>query len=216
MDPIKLIIADDHPVYLDGLKQLLLVDPQFEILHEAHNGREALEQARALKPDLLLLDLDMPGMSGIEVSEACKQNGDAFAIILLTMHNEEDIFNEAMNLGVRGYVLKDTVAAEIRNAVHTVAGGKPYVSPALTEYLLNRNQQTEQLRKEKSGLDSLTASERRILKMIATDRTSKEIAADLGLSPRTVENHRTNACAKLGLHGSHALLKFAFENKGKL
>jgi DNA-binding NarL/FixJ family response regulator len=213
---LKIILADDHPVYRDGLRQMLELEETLQLVHETGNGRDALAQARRLNADVLLLDIDMPEMSGLDVARERQRCRDSFEIIFLTMHREEDLFNEAMNLGVKGYVLKDTAAADILTAVRFVAEGRPYVSPTLTEFLMNRSSGAEKLRSAQPGLDTLTASERRILKLIASDRTSKEIAEELGLSPRTVENHRANICAKLDVRGSHALLKFAFENRARL
>lgn len=213
---VKVILADDHPIYRDGLRGMLVSDSRLELIFETDNGRDALDQARSLQADVLLLDLDMPVMNGVEVARERQRCGDAFEIVFLTMHREEDLFNEALDLGVKGYVLKDSAAADIRNAVHAVAEGNPYFSPALSGSIMNRAAGAKALRREQPGLDDLTASERRILKLIASDRTSKEIASDLGLSPRTVENHRANICAKLNVHGSHALLKFAFDNRSRL
>jgi DNA-binding NarL/FixJ family response regulator len=213
---LRIILADDHPVYRDGLRQMLEPDPALHLVHETGNGRDALEQARRLKADVLLLDIDMPGMTGLEVARERQSHRDPFEIIFLTMHREEDLFNEALNLGVNGYVLKESAAADILTAIRFVAEGRPYVSPSLTEFLMNRRAAVRSLRAAQPGLERLTASERRILRLIASDRTSKEIADELGLSPRTVENHRSNICAKLDIRGSHALLKFAFDNRSKL
>lgn len=213
---IRIILADDHPVYRDGLRQVLAADPGLQLVHETGKGRDALDQARRLKADVMLLDINMPQMSGLDVARECHRSRDTFKIIFLTMYHEEDLFNEAIDLGVGGYLLKDSAAAEILNAVHSVVEGRPYLSPALTGFMMNRASGARNLRAAQPGLERLTASERRILKLIASDRTSKEIAEDLGLSPRTVENHRTNICTKLDLHGSHALLKFAFENRSRL
>jgi len=214
--PIKLVLADDHPVYRDGLRQMLELDDSLQLVHETGTGADALEQARRLQADVLLLDIDMPGMSGLDVARERRDREDAFEIIFLTMHREEALFNEALELGVKGYVLKDSAAAEICKAVHVVADGRPYLSPSVSQHLLNRAGAVLNLRNARPGLDGLTASERRILKRIASDRTSKEIADELGLSLRTVENHRSNICNKLKIHGSHALLKFAFDNKAML
>jgi len=213
---IKIILADDHPIYRDGLRRMLELDPELELVHETGDGRDALAQARMLKADLLLLDVDMPSMNGVEVARERHRQQDGFEIIFLTMHREQDLFDQAMELGVKGYLLKDSAGEEIRNAVRSVAAGRPYLSPALAEFVMNRQTGARLLRNEKPGLDDLTASERRILKLIASDRTSKEIAADLGLSVRTVDNHRTNICNKLNIRGSHALLKFAFEHRSAL
>lgn len=212
---IRVILADDHPVYRDGLRQLLAVDPELELVGETDNGRDALDLARRESADVLLLDVDMPRLNGVDVARERLRDQDAFEIVFLTMHREEDLFNEALNLEVKGYVLKDSAAADIRQAVHAVAAGRPYLSPALAEFMMTRARETRTLAARKPGLEELTASELRILKRIASDRTSKEIAAELGLSVRTVDNHRANICAKLGLHGSHALLKFAFENRSR-
>jgi len=213
---IRVILADDHPVYRDGLKQMLEVDPGLELIHETGDGRDALEQARRLKADVLLLDVDMPRMNGVEVARERHRQKDSFDIIFLTMHREEDLFNQAMELRVKGYLLKDSAGEEIRNAVHSVAEGRPYLSPALAEFVMNRQSEARELKEKKPELSNLTESERRILRLIASDRTSKEIADDLGLSVRTVENHRANICNKLNVRGSHALLKFAFEHRSKL
>ncbi len=213
---IKVVIADDHPVYRDGLRQMLVKDSDLHLICEASDGREALDQARKQQADVLLLDVDMPRMSGVDVARERQRAGDGFEIIFLTMHREADLLNEALNLDVKGYVLKDSAAAEIRDAVRTVAGGQHYLSPKLADFVVQRVAATRALESARPELASLTASERRILKLIASDRTSKEIATDLGLSVRTVENHRSNICNKLQLRGSHALLKFAFDNRSQL
>lgn len=213
---IKIILADDHPVYRDGLRQMLGADPELEVVHETGDGRDALEQARRLKADILLLDVDMPRMNGLDVARERQRRKDGFDIIFLTMHREEELFSQTLELGVKGYLLKDSAGEEIRQAVHSVAAGRPYLSPALAEFVMNRRSSARALEAEKPGLAHLTASERRILKLIASDRTSKEIAEDLGLSVRTVENHRANICAKLNIRGSHALLKFAFDHRAQL
>ena len=213
--PIRIVLADDPPLYRDGLRQALTVDPDLQLVHETATGRDVLDQARRLKADVLLLDIDMPQVSGLDVARQRQRSKDPFEIIFLTMHREEDLFNEAIDLGVRGYVLKDSASTDIRNAVYSVAEGRPYLSPSLSEFMMNRVGGAQELRTAKPGLERLSASEHRILKLIASDRTSKEIADELGLSPRTVENHRANICTKLDIHGSHALLKFAFENRSK-
>lgn len=208
---IKILIADDHPVYRDGLRQIIASDPALNILRETGNGAEALRLARELKPDIAILDLDMPGMNGLDIARTRKKERLGFEIIFLTMYREQDMVHEAMDLGVRGYVLKDSAAADILQSIHAVAAGQHYVSPSLSSMLVKRGSLTS----ESSSLEKLTPAERRILDLIASDKTSKEIASELGLSPRTVENHRTNMSAKLGLQGSHSLLKFAFEKKAR-
>lgn len=211
---IRILMADDHPVYRAGLRQILCEDPGVRIVQETGNGAEALRLARALKFDLAVLDLDMPGLNGLEIARVRQRERLPFEIIFITMYREEDMVGEAMDLGAKGYVLKESAAAEILESVHSVAAGRHYISPAISGLLVSRGARAA--RAGQSGLASLTPAERRILKLIASDKTSKEIAEALGLSPRTVENHRANISAKLGLQGSHSLLKFAFENRGRL
>jgi DNA-binding NarL/FixJ family response regulator len=213
---IRILMADDHPVYREGLRQIISSDPAMKILQETGNGAEALRLARELKPDIALLDMDMPGMNGLDVARARIKEKLSFKVIFLTMYRERDMFNEAMDLGAQGYVLKDSAAGEILQSIRAVAAGDYYISPAISGLLVSRTNRSAGVEGQKQGLDTLTPAERRILKLIASDKTSKEIAEELGLSPRTVENHRTNMSAKLGLQGSHSLLKFAFENKNRL
>lgn len=215
-DEIKILMAEDHPVYRDGLRQFISADPAMRIVAETGNGSEAWRLVRELVPDVAILDLDMPGMSGLDIARARRRESLTFEIVFLTMYREEDMFNEAIELGAKGYVLKESAATDILQGIRTVAAGQHYVSPALSGFLVKRASLAVDVRAGNSGLASLTPAERRILKLIASDKTSKEIAEALGLSPRTVENHRTNMSAKLSLQGSHSLLKFAFENRSRL
>lgn len=215
-DVIRVTIAEDHPVYREGLRQILKADPTTVLVHETGNGREALQQARTLQPDIVLLDIHLPGMDGLEIARVRQRERLAFEIVFLTMYSEEGILNEAVDLGVKGYVLKEAAATDILKAIHTVAQGRSYISPELSHILLRRGSAAQSLRNQQPGLEELTASERRILKLIASDRTTKEIAEELDLSPRTVDSHRASISTKLGLRGSHSLLKFAFENRSRL
>lgn len=216
MKPIRVIIADDHPMYRRGLRHLLDEAGDIEVVAEATDGEEALALTRKHSPDLLLLDVTMPKSDGIEVARTCQRELPGCRLIFLTMHQEEQLLETALNHGVMGYVLKESMADEILNAVRAVAGDGEYLSPPLAQLLMKRARSRMDLQREVPGIEALTAAERRILRLIASDRTSKEIADDLGLSVRTVENHRTRAAAKLGLSGAHSLVKFAFEHKDRL
>src|SRR5262249_10779254 len=145
-----------------------------------------------------------------------REKGLPVKVIILTMHKDERILNAALDLGVRGYVLKDSAITEIVASIKAVAGGERYISPQLSGHLLNRNSRAAALLRQQPGLETLTATERRILKLIADYKTSKEIAGILFISTRTVEHHRANICEKLDLKGSHALLKFATEHQAEL
>ncbi|MEI7732039.1 MAG: response regulator transcription factor [Verrucomicrobiota bacterium] len=214
--PLSLLIVDDHPIFRQGLRQIIEAQPGFCVVQEAGDGAAAVKLAATLKPDIILLDIDMPGMNGLDAMRAMRQQRVTAGIICLTMYKEADMFNEAMNLGATGYVLKDSAAQDILAGIKSVAAGRRYISPTLADCLFARSVGARALHTEKPGLDQLTPAERRILQRIADDKTSKEIAEELGLSPRTIENHRANISQKLDLHGSHSLLKFAYENKARL
>lgn len=213
---IKIIIADDHPVFRAGLRQIIEMNPDLKVAAEAENGPMAIEQIRQHSPDVAVLDVDMPGMDGFEVVRALRQEKLPAGVVFLTMHKDEDIFNEAMNIGVSSYVVKDSAVTDIVASIRSAAAGRPFISPALSSYLLNRTLRSTSLTREKPGIQQLTPTERRILKLLSENKTSKEIAAEMFVSHRTIENHRANICQKLELSGNNALLKFALENKSQL
>ena len=212
---LKLLIADDHPLFRLGLRQIIssrFVGP----LEEAADGSSAWRLIQTFRPHLCILDIDMPNLDGLEIVRAMRRQHLPGEVIFLTLHKEEDLFNAALDLAVKGYVLKESAASEILDAIQTVAAGHSYISPALSDWLLGRRAQSRPLATGKEGIQRLTPAERRILQLIAEDKTSKEIAQELGISPRTVENHRTNICDKLNVHGIHSLVKFAYENHSRL
>ena len=209
----KILIADDHPIFRSGLRQVIESDASMSVIAEADDGAAALSLIREHKPDIVVLDINMPDVSGFEVVASMRKEKLSSEIVLLTMHNEEAMFTKALSLGVRGYVLKDSATTDILNCLHAVRKGENYTSAELTKYLFKRatGQSTPV-----EGLDSLTPTERRVLGLIAEYLTSREIADKLGVSVRTIENHRNNICAKVGVHGSHALMKFALQHQAEL
>lgn len=213
---IKILIVDDHPIFRRGLRQVIETDAQLNVIEEAENGRAALDLIKTLQPDVVVADVNMPQMGGIELARRIKEKNLPPALVFLTMHRDEIMFNAAMDLGVKGYVLKDNAISDITDCIKTVAAGKRYVTPALTEYLFSRSRQTTDFKKRTGGLDALTKTERRVLRMIAEDKTSREIGEILFIHPRTVDNHRTNICQKLDIHGTNALLRFALTHKSEL
>jgi len=213
---IRIVIADDHPVVRQGLRQAIESDQRLKVLAEAGDGQTALDRIEELQPDVAVLDIDMPVMDGFAVTREMRERKLTAAIIFLTIHREEDLFNEAMDLGARGYVLKDSATTDIVACIKAVAAGQHYTSPAMTTHLINRSHRATALRQQKPTLNDLTPTERRILQLIAEYKTSKEIADELCVSYRTVETHRTNICTKLEIHGSHALMKFALSHKSEL
>jgi DNA-binding NarL/FixJ family response regulator len=213
---IKIIIADDHPVLRSGLSQIIEADQACMIIGEAGNGEDALSMIEEKKPDVALLDITMPKMSGLQVARIVQERGLSTKLAILTMNADELIFNEAMDLGVLGYVLKENAASEILNSIKTVAEGKYYISPSISGILVKRSQKKQTALETIPGLANLTITEIRILKLVAGNKTSKEIAKGLCISYKTVENHRVNIAKKLELSGNNALLRFAIEHKSLL
>jgi DNA-binding NarL/FixJ family response regulator len=212
----KIVIADDHPIVRQGLRQTIEREADFKVVGEAGDGLTAIDLIKTSAPAVAILDIDMPKLDGFAVARAVKEQGLAVEIIFLTVHAEEDFFKEALSLGAKGYVLKDSAVTDIVGSIRAVLNGQYYSSPALTTYLVKGAGAPAPGQENESALKSLTPTERRILHLIAEYRTSKEIAAELFVSPRTVETHRNNICNKLNLRGNHALMKFALAHKSHL
>jgi DNA-binding NarL/FixJ family response regulator len=210
---IKVLIVDDHPLFRGGLRQVISADARFELVGEAGDGEVAWKMIQEKKPDVAVLDVNLPGLTGLEIARRLHEKKLRTRVIILTMHKEEELINRALDFGVNGFVLKENAVEDILDAIVTAATGGHYLSPSVSGYLVRRRNRAETLAAHKPGLDDLTKAERRILKLIAEKKTSREIAAELFISPRTVEAHRANICAKLDLHGSHRLLQFALENR---
>jgi DNA-binding NarL/FixJ family response regulator len=214
-DEIRILIADDHPLMRKGLRLSVEEDPGLKVIGEASDGEAALSLLKKLQPDVALLDIEMPKLDGLGVAREVIKSGLTTKIIFLTLHSNQDLFRSAMDLGCKGYILKDSAVQEVVAGIHAVASGRPYISSAITADLLqNRNQP------QSSNIltSNLTPSELRIMRLIAQGKTSKEIGAELSIHYRTVENHRTSMCRKLDLEGegANALLRFALQNKDLL
>jgi len=174
-----------------------------------------VKSAEALCPDIAILDMNMPEHDGLSVLREVRRAELPTAVIFLTMHNDESTFNLALDAGAKGYVLKESAITEIVDCIKAVHAGRHYISPSLTTHLVNRSRPATSTSGEPS-IQQLTATERRVLKLVAVYKTSQEIADELCISIRTVNNHRTHIAEKLKLQGSHALLKFAAEHAGEL
>jgi DNA-binding NarL/FixJ family response regulator len=214
-DEIRIVIVDDHPIVRKGLRQVIEEEPDLKVVAEAGDGEAGLASIEKLRPAIAVLDLHMPKLDGFALAGELRRRELALEIIFLTMHDEVDLLHAAMDLG-NGYILKESALVDIVNGIRSVLAGRVFVSPSMAAALLGRRSQAHEFRSSIPALASLTASERRILKMVADGKPTKIIAAELHVHPRTVETHRGNICDKLQLSGANSLLRFALENKSKL
>ncbi len=213
---VSILLADDHPLLRKGLRETIEEENGYAVVAEAGDGEQALCFIERHHPSIAVLDVDMPKMSGLDVAAAVQKKNLGTAVIILTMYDKETFFNKAMDLGVLGYLLKDDAVSEIVEALEMVSEGKHYFTPSLSDLMARRDRSMEPRLPEQFFLSSLTQMERKILRLVAENKSSKEIADQLFISARTVETHRNNICQKLKLHGINALLKFALDHKATL
>ena len=211
-----ILVADDHPIVRQGIVNVLKRIPSYEIIHESGDGEEALHSICQLKPDVVLIDISMPGMSGIEVIKKAREKKIQSEFVILTMYDDEAYFEEALDLGVKGYLLKDNALLELENCLKSVLTGNYYICPSLSGFLVRKNKKTKQLFSRVPTLEQLTKTERKVLLLLSGNKTSKEIAEALFVSVRTIQNHRNNLCHKLNLKGPHSLLEFAIKHRNEL
>lgn len=209
----NIFIVDDHPIIRQGLIKIIGEMSGFELIGESGDGAEAFLLCENLKPDIIVVDISLPSMSGFELIRKLNENKFQKEFIVLTMYKEEEYFDEAMELNVKGYILKESAGADFRKCLQEVALGNFYFSPEYSSNLANRIHVTAELLNRKPSLKLLTTMELKILKLISENKTSKEIGEKLHISYRTVQNHRAHICEKLMIEGYNTLLKFALEHK---
>ncbi|MEK7725277.1 MAG: response regulator transcription factor [Acidobacteriota bacterium] len=214
-DQIQILIADDHPVFRRGLAMMIATDGKLKVIAEASDGAQALNLIQELQPDIAVLDVNMPEMTGFDVARELQKLNLATNVIFLTMHKDEGMFNTALDLNAKGYLLKESAVEDIVTGIKAVAKGENFISPQLTSFLFNRSRRNFSSNEKTLTINDLTPAEHRVLKLISEEKTSREIAEMLFISVRTVERHRENICTKLDIHGSNALLKFALAHKEK-
>jgi DNA-binding NarL/FixJ family response regulator len=213
---IKIIIADDHPIFREGIEGIINKDKNYKIIASCGNGIDAFEKIEQLKPDIAILDIDMPKMNGLDIARKLNESKNPCEIIILTIYKDKEYFNEALDLGIKGYLVKDCIANELVECIEYIRQGKHYISPVISDYLITRHDREKQLEKERPEIKQLTAAEKNVLKLLAENKTSKQIADELFISEKTVQNHRNNISQKLNIKGPHKLLEFAMKNKSSL
>ena len=212
MRKVRVLLADDHQLMRSGIRLMLEREPDLSVVGEASDGREAVALAKSLRPDIVIMDIGMPSLNGIEAAGLMTQENPELPIMIVSMHPDETYVLRALKAGARGYLLKDSAEADLIKAVHVVAGGKSFFSPAVSKVLLD-----DYVRKlKRSGTDDaydlLTPREREVLQLIAEGKSNKEIANLLNLSVYTVESHRSNLMEKLNLRGLPELILYAVRN----
>ncbi len=209
MAKIRVLIADDHTIVRAGIKALLEKQLDIEIVGETSEGRETVRQVEILQPDIVLMDIAMPGMNGLEATAIIPKNFPQVRVLALTMHDEEEYFYEVIRAGAMGYVLKDAAPTELVSAIRALGEGKAFLTPRVTRILVNDYLKRVESGEKVAAYDGLTEREREVLKLIASGNTNQEIANLLHLSVNTVQVHRTHIMEKLNLHNRTELVKYA-------
>ena len=207
----RIVLAEDHTILREGLRALLSANPNYEIVGEAQDGRDAVRCVEKLVPDLVLMDLSMPRMSGMDAIRDIKKRYPEIKIIALTVHKAEEYLLTTLKAGADGYVLKDATLEELSMAINNVMEGKPYLSPGVSEKIIEGYLVGKENSRSVSSWETLSQREREVLKLIAEGYKNKEIAEDLCISLKTVEKHRANLMKKLDLHNAAALTVYAME-----
>jgi DNA-binding NarL/FixJ family response regulator len=213
MKKVRILLADDHGVVRKGLRFLLESEPNLEVVGEAADGRQAVDVSTELKPDVVVMDIAMPRLNGIEATRQVVRDLPEVSVIILSMHSDEEYLVRALTAGAKGYLLKDSAEDELVRAIHSVSEGKPYFSPAIAKTLLEDYMRHLQQRGLTDSYDLLTNREKEVLQLLAVGKTNKEIATILDLSPYTVETHRNHIMQKLDLHNTAEIVLYAVRKK---
>lgn len=208
--PVRILIADDHGLLRAGLRALLNAEPDLQVVDEAADGPQALNLIQKLQPDVVLLDIGLPGLSGIEVTRRLQKTLPRVRILILTVHEDESLLREAIRAGAAGYIVKRAVESELIDAIRAVWRGNQYVHPAMTHALLK--DLTPPPLSNEPPIEQLTPREIGVLRLLAQGYTNRQVAEALHLSVRTVESHRSNLTSKLGLHSRLELIRYAQEH----
>ncbi len=206
---IRILLADDHTILRAGLRMMLNAQPDFEVVGEAQDGRQAIQEAQKLQPDVVLMDITMPDMNGIEATRQIKKLLPEVKVLILTMHEHDEYVFQALRAGASGYMLKEAADTDLISALRVIQNGQFYLSPTAQSVMVGDYLQRVRTGEEKDSYSSLTEREREILKLVAEGYTNNQIAERLVISPKTVDTHRTHVMDKLNLHSRAELVKYA-------
>jgi two-component system, NarL family, response regulator NreC len=209
MRKIRILLADDHQLMRSGVRLMLEREADLAVVGEASDGREAVSMAKTLKPEVVVMDIGMPNLNGIEAAHQMTQDNPQLAIVIVSMHSDESYVLRALKAGARGYLLKDSAEADLIKAVHAVGSGKSFFSPVVSKMLLDDYVRKLKRSGTEDAYDLLTPREREILQLIAEGKSNKDIANLLDLSVYTIESHRSNLMEKLNLRGLPELILYA-------
>jgi DNA-binding NarL/FixJ family response regulator len=213
MSAIRVLLADDHGIVRQGLRAVIARDKELEVVGESADGRESVRLAEALEPSIVIMDIAMPHLNGIEATAQIVKRNPKTGVIILSMHSDETYLLRALNAGAKGYLLKDSAEVDLVRAIHTVAQGRPFFSPAITGTLLEDYLRNMQQRNLQDSWDLLTDREKEVLQLIAEGLSNKEVASTLELSTYTVDTHRNNLMQKLNLHNTAEIVLYAVRKK---
>jgi DNA-binding NarL/FixJ family response regulator len=210
---LRILVVDDHAIVRRGVRALLESQPGWEVCGEAATGRDAVEQVKLLRPDIVVLDLSLPELNGLDATRQILKESPRTQVLVLTMHNSEEMAHQVLRAGARGYVLKSDADQSLVAAVQSLRRGEPFLTPTVTELVLDRYVRSEAEDFGEAARVELTSREREILQLVAEGRSSKEVAGSLGITVKTVEAHRANIMRKLRLHSVSELVRYAIRNR---
>jgi DNA-binding NarL/FixJ family response regulator len=214
MKMLRILVADDHDLMRRGIKALLLSHAGWEVCGEAHTGREAVTKAEELKPDIVILDISMPDLNGVDAAKRIRKSSPDTEVLILSVHYSDQLIRDILEAGVRGYIVKSDSDRDLIIAVETLANHKPFFTPRATEVMLtNFNEGKTRTEPPETMRDRLTSREREIVQLLAEGKSSKEVASSLNISVKTAETHRANIMRKLQLHTVSELVRYAIRAK---
>jgi len=213
MMPLRILVVDDHAIMRRGIRSLLESHEGWEVVGEASTGRDAVEQSRQLRPDLVVMDMSLPELNGLDATRQILKDAPATEVLMLTMHHSEELARDVLQAGARGFILKSDADQNLITAVDTLRQHKPYLTPTVTEFMLDDYVRRGSAAQDQLTRVTVTAREREIIQLVAEGQSNKRVAATLGVSVKTIESHRASIMKKLRLRSVSDLVRYAIRNK---